>query len=68
MEMRGAGPLPAPYLSNSFDFRDGKLWPNSRPGLGVDFNPSGLRVLAEADKAGQPVPRYRRPDGSLTNW
>ena len=68
MEMRGAGPLPAPYLSNSFDFRDGKLWPNLRPGLGVDFNPAGLKLLVEADKPGQPAPQRRRPDGSFTNW
>jgi L-alanine-DL-glutamate epimerase-like enolase superfamily enzyme len=68
MEMRGNGPLPATYLTDSFDFRDGKLWPNSRPGLGVTFNPAGLKLLAEAGKAAQPVPQFRRPDGSLTNW
>ncbi|HNY40481.1 MAG TPA: mandelate racemase/muconate lactonizing enzyme family protein [Bryobacteraceae bacterium] len=68
MEMRGNGSLPATYLANSFDFRDRKIWPNSRPGLGVDFNPAGLTLLAEIDKPGQPIPLYRRPDGSLTNW
>jgi L-alanine-DL-glutamate epimerase-like enolase superfamily enzyme len=68
MEMRGNGPLPATYLTDSFDFRNGKLWPNARPGLGVAFNPAGLKLLAEADRAAQPVPQFRRPDGSLTNW
>ncbi len=68
MEMRGAGPLPAKYLAKDFDFKGGKLYPNQRPGLGVEFNPAGLKVLAEVTKGGQPLPLFRRPDGSLTNW
>ena len=68
MEMRGAGPVPAAYLTNSFDFIEGKVRLNTRPGLGVDFKPDGLKLLAEADKAAEPVPQYRRPDGSFTNW
>lgn len=68
MEMRGNGPLPATYLPKYFDFKDGKLWPNRRPGLGVEFNPSGLKILAEVTKGSAPLPLFRRPDGSLTNW
>lgn len=68
MEMRGNGPLPATYLPKSFDFKDGKLWPNRRPGLGVEFNPSGLKMLAEVTKGATPIPLFRRPDGSLSNW
>jgi L-alanine-DL-glutamate epimerase-like enolase superfamily enzyme len=68
MEMRGNGPLPATYLPKSFDFRDGKLWPNDRPGLGVEFNPAGLKMLTEVTKGSQPLTIFRRPDGSITNW
>jgi len=68
MEMRGNGPLPATYLPKSFDFRDGKLWPNDRPGLGVEFNPGGLKMLTEVTKGSQPLTIFRRPDGSITNW
>jgi len=68
MEMRGSGPLPATYLPKSFDFRDGKLWPNRRPGLGVEFNPAGMKMTAEITQGATPLPLFRRPDGSLTNW
>ncbi len=36
--------------------------------LGAGFNPAGLKLPAEADKPAQPVPQFRRPDGSFTNW
>lgn len=68
MEMRGEGPLPAKYLKQSFDFKQGKMYPNQRPGLGVEFDPAGLNVLAEVTEAATPLPLFRRPDGSLTNW
>ncbi len=68
MEMRGEGPLPAKYLKQSFDFKNGKMYPNQRPGLGIDFDPTGLNVLAEVTTGAQPLPLFRRPDGSLTNW
>jgi len=68
MEMRGEGPLEARYLKQSFDFRGGKLFPNQRPGLGVDFDPTGLNLLAEVTQGATPLPLFRRPDGSLTNW
>jgi L-alanine-DL-glutamate epimerase-like enolase superfamily enzyme len=56
------------YLPQCFDFRGGKLWPNNRPGLGVTFEPGSLPLLAEITEPSQPIPIYRRPDGSLTNW
>jgi L-alanine-DL-glutamate epimerase-like enolase superfamily enzyme len=68
MEMRGEGPLDAKYLKQSFDFKDGKMYPNRRPGLGVEFDPSGLKVLAEVTQGATPLPIFRRPDGSITNW
>jgi hypothetical protein len=68
MEMLPRATAGAPYLPKSFDFRDGKLWPNQRPGLGVEFDASKLTPLAEISERAQPTPIYRRPDGSVTNW
>jgi galactonate dehydratase len=51
------------------DFKDGKLYPNDRPGLGVELD------MKQADAAhGSYEIRYEsgadlfRPDGSITNW
>ncbi len=68
MEMTGAGPRPEPHLSAYFDFRDGKLWPNERPGLGVEFDASHATLVADVTQHSSPIPTYRRPDGSYTNW
>ena len=56
------------YLPQCFDFRNGKLWLNDRPGLGVTFDEKQLPLLTEITEAAQPTPVYRRPDGSITNW
>ncbi len=32
MEMTASGRKPWPYLPQAYDFHDGKLWPNDRPG------------------------------------
>jgi len=68
MEMLPRATQGVPYLSKSFDFRNGKLWPNQRPGLGVEFDPSKLTMITEITERAQPIPVYRRPDGSVTNW
>jgi L-alanine-DL-glutamate epimerase-like enolase superfamily enzyme len=68
MEMTGAGPREEPHLPKHFDFRDGKLWPNERPGLGVEFDPKGVQLAAEITVRARPIQLYRRPDGSITNW
>jgi L-alanine-DL-glutamate epimerase-like enolase superfamily enzyme len=68
MEVVGERPQPAPYLPECLDFKNGKLWPNQRPGLGVTFDPSRLRLLVEVTEKSAPIPLYRRPDGSITNW
>jgi L-alanine-DL-glutamate epimerase-like enolase superfamily enzyme len=57
-----------PYLPEHFDFKAGKMYVNDRPGLGVTFEPKGLKMLAEVTNANKPIPVFRRPDGSLTNW
>jgi galactonate dehydratase len=68
MEMTGAGPRDIPYLPQHFDFRNGKLWPNKRPGLGVEFDAKRLPVALEITEKSGPVRVYHRPDGSITNW
>jgi L-alanine-DL-glutamate epimerase-like enolase superfamily enzyme len=58
-----------PHLPACLDFKDGKLYPNERPGLGVELDMSQLKLITEVT---QPVTAraqtYFRPDGSITNW
>jgi len=68
MEVPGTGPETEPHLPQHFDFHQGKAWPNARPGLGVEFEPSCAALVAEVSEPVRPVPIFRRPDGSLTNW
>jgi len=68
MEMTGAGPREAPHLPQNFDFKNGKMWPNARPGLGVEFDPSRAQLALEVTQRSTPLPLFHRPDGSLTNW
>ncbi|HEY2934800.1 MAG TPA: mandelate racemase/muconate lactonizing enzyme family protein [Acidobacteriota bacterium] len=68
MEMTGAGPRNEAHLPAHFDFRNGKLWPNERPGLGVEFNPERATKVVEVTQVSRPIPMFRRPDGSITNW
>jgi hypothetical protein len=68
-EILGAVPVLPPHLTQASDFREGRLWPNARPGLGVDFDPNGATLVADiTEREVRPFPTYRRPDGSLTNW
>lgn len=68
MEILGAQPVEQPHLPDSFDFRNGKVWPNDRPGLGVRFDASKAELLGEVTEPNRPVPMLHRPDGSITNW
>ncbi len=58
-----------PHLPVCLDFKDGKLYPNDRPGLGVELDMKRLTPVTEIT---QPVTSraqtYFRPDGSITNW
>ncbi len=56
------------HLTEFLTFRDGKLWPNARPGLGVALNMERLRLVTEITRPGPNRPTYYRPDGSQTNW
>ena len=68
MEMLGKAKPDLSHLPQSYDFREGKMWPNDRPGLGVEINTDHLRLLSEVDQYEPGVPEYFRPDGSFTNW
>jgi L-alanine-DL-glutamate epimerase-like enolase superfamily enzyme len=68
MEVTGAGPAERPYLPQQFDFKNGKCWPNDRPGLGVVFEPKAAQMVAEITERARPIPTFLRPDGSYTNW
>jgi L-alanine-DL-glutamate epimerase-like enolase superfamily enzyme len=68
MEMLGDGTRTWPYLPQVYDFRDGKLWPNDRPGLGVEVDVDRLTLLDEYDTYRAQMLLNHRPDGSFTNW
>ena len=58
-----------PHLPVCLDFKDGKLYPNERPGLGVELDMKPLTLLTEIDKYDtNRAQTYFRPDGSITNW
>ncbi len=68
MEILGAGPCHEPHLPQHYDFRNGKVWPNRRPGLGVVLDTKPLQLVAEITEQSQPIRIFHRPDGSITNW
>jgi L-alanine-DL-glutamate epimerase-like enolase superfamily enzyme len=61
------GERPVSYLPEFLECRNGKVWPNDRPGLGVTVDERQLTFVEEFT-TGVPGPTYRRPDGSLTHW
>jgi galactonate dehydratase len=51
------------------DFRNGKLYANDRPGLGVEVDWTQLKMIAEfTQHITNRAQTYFRPDGSITNW
>lgn len=58
-----------PHLPVCLDFKNGKLYPNDRPGLGVELDMKHLTLVTEVT---EPITAraqtYFRPDGSITNW
>ena len=57
-------PLPS-YLKEGYDFRNGRIYPNDRPGIGVVFDPAKANLIDEITEA-RDVSGYLRPDGSFT--
>jgi L-alanine-DL-glutamate epimerase-like enolase superfamily enzyme len=68
MEMTGDGHHSYPHLPECYDFRNGKMWPNRRPGLGVTLDTKPLQLVAEITERKRTNPMFQRPDGSITNW
>jgi galactonate dehydratase len=61
------GERPVPYMPEFLECRNGKVWPNDRPGLGVSVDEKQL-TFVEAMTEGVQGITHRRPDGSLTHW
>ena len=58
-----------PHLPVCLDFKNGKLYRNDRPGLGVELDMSKLTPILEVTKYDtNRAQTYFRPDGSITNW
>jgi galactonate dehydratase len=68
MEMLGDGSRTYPHLPHAYDFKNGKLWPNDRPGLGVEVDLNKVTKIATYDKYYAGMQMNRRPDGSYTQW
>ena len=58
--------LPA-HIKEGLDFKEGKCWPNDRPGLGVTLDMTKMTQIGEVTQPGNKL-FYFRPDGSLTHW
>jgi L-alanine-DL-glutamate epimerase-like enolase superfamily enzyme len=67
MECNLQGRMPS-YLPALVDLKEGKLYPNDRPGLGVELDMKQLKQVAEVTQPGAARQMYYRPDGSITNW
>jgi L-alanine-DL-glutamate epimerase-like enolase superfamily enzyme len=61
------GDRPPAYLSEFLTFKNGKLYTNDRPGLGVTVDFKALTQIGVFDQA-RTSNVYSRPDGSLTHW
>lgn len=58
-----------PHLPACLDFKNGKLYPNERPGLGVELDMKQLKPVTEiTEPVTSRAQTYFRPDGSITNW
>jgi galactonate dehydratase len=58
-----------PHVPIGLDFKDGKLYPNERPGLGVELDMKPLKLITEiTQRVTARAQTYFRPDGSITNW
>ena len=70
MEIAGGIPeRPAYFNEDIVNFQNGRLYRNSKPGLGVEFNPKKAEFVVEI-KERNPFkhPLLARPDGSVNNW
>ncbi|MBC7570075.1 MAG: mandelate racemase/muconate lactonizing enzyme family protein [Spirosoma sp.] len=70
MELGGGEPERPAYFNEDFiNFKNGKLYLNPEPGLGVKFDPKkAILLLDVAEKTKYPHPILKSPDGSIHNW
>ncbi|MEO6328514.1 MAG: mandelate racemase/muconate lactonizing enzyme family protein [Ginsengibacter sp.] len=70
VELAGGMPeKPAYFNEDLFDFRNGKLYLNPNPGLGVKFDNTKAGFITEITANTKfPHPILKSPDGSIHNW
>jgi galactonate dehydratase len=70
VELAGGAPeKPAYFNQDLVDFRNGKMYLNNRPGLGVKFDSKKADFLFEVtSNTKYPHPYLKAPDGSIHNW
>ena len=56
-----------PYLPECIDFKNGKVYTNERPGLGVTLDLKQVKLISEVTEVGRRQ-FYVRPDGSVQHW
>jgi len=69
-ELTKGGPAEISYLNDDYlSFKNGKLYPNERPGLGIEFKPEKIELVNVITKgSAYDHPVFERGDGSITNW
>jgi galactonate dehydratase len=70
IELAGGEPEKIAYFNDDYvHFRNGKLYLNPAPGLGVKFDPKKATFVMEITaNTKYPHPILRSPDGSIHNW
>jgi galactonate dehydratase len=58
-----------PHLPACLDFKNDKLYPNERPGLGGELDFEQQKLVSEiTEPLTARAQTYFRPDGSITTW
>jgi galactonate dehydratase len=70
MELGGGAPERPAYFNEDYIlFKDGKLYLNPAPGLGVTFNPKKADFVMEiSERTKFPHPYLKSPDGAIHGW
>ncbi|QXD32995.1 mandelate racemase/muconate lactonizing enzyme family protein [Candidatus Pelagisphaera phototrophica] len=69
-ELTKDGPAEISYLNDDYlSFKNGKLYPNERSGLGIELKPEKIELVNVITKGSDyDHPVFERGDGSITNW
>jgi len=70
MELAGGEPEKPAYFNEDYlNFKNGKLYLNPNPGLGVKFDPKKATFVMEVSANTKfPHPILKSPDGAIHNW